>query len=150
MKDKLIAQAIQFASGQLEMLEFQHAVRVMFLVRDQMWDEKTQVVAVLHDVIRDGDDIPVYNQIVVAFGIEIADACIHMADKLYESNKLYLKRVKNNPITRIVKIAELFDNLNPERLELIHQSDRKDHEKQLKRRLSFLSSTEEGEPAFEV
>ena len=156
MKDTLIAKAISFAtnahSGQQDkggQDYILHPLRVMFTVRDQMWDEKTQAVAVLHDVIEDCDIN--YDELVANFGEEIADA-VKAISRRFEPNKevytAYIKRIKKNPIARVVKIGDLFDNLQPERIALLPVSEQ-GIVKRYKKALRFLSASEADEAAFE-
>ena len=93
-----------------------------FVVANGMMDEVTICVALLHDIIEDTDVTvdDLYNQ---GFKEEIINAIVTLTHKKSEDYFLYVKRVKENPIARIVKIADLKHNSDLTRLSIITNED---------------------------
>lgn len=90
-----------------------HPLSVMFRVRDEGADEATQIVAVLHDIL---EDTPVTIGILRgAFGDEVASAVAILTRPPGDAYDAYIERIKQHPIARLVKIADLNDNLDPRR-----------------------------------
>ena len=87
-----------------------HPIRVMLAV--STLPEKC--VAVLHDVIEDTSCTE--QELRENFTGEITDAVVAISKVKGETYKEYLKRVKENPIARTVKIADVRDNASPVRL----------------------------------
>ena len=86
-----------------------HSLRVMMAVRNP----KAKIVALLHDVI---EDTFMTMQILadgdLGFDDDVLDAVELLTRKIGEPYEDYIKRVKDNPLAREVKQADLFDNLN--------------------------------------
>lgn len=84
-------------------------------VAEQMTDEETTVVALLHDVVEDTD-----MTLEELRSAEIPEACLEALDLLtydgVESYFDYVLRVKENPIARSVKLADLAHNSDLSRL----------------------------------
>lgn len=76
-------------------------------------DEDSRVVALLHDVVEDTNvTLKDLSNVFPPHIIEAVDAVTHRIDETYES---YIQRVKVNSLAVRVKIADLMDNLSPER-----------------------------------
>ena len=71
-----------------------------------------QAVALLHDVMEDG---ALTRNDLSAFPLEVVDAVEALSRRLGEEYEDFILRVKNNSLARAVKIADLSDNLDPER-----------------------------------
>ena len=104
-------------------------------VAGRMQTPEEKVVGWLHDVVEDtGFSL---GDIERQFGPDTAaavDAISRRGDEPWEE---YLERVKQNPITRAVKISDLIDNSNLSRLEKITLTDVRRQEK-YNRALQFL------------
>lgn len=72
-------------------------------------------VAYLHDVIED-TDVTAEDLMEWSITPNIVDAVIALTKTKNEPRKEYIKRVKNNPLARFVKLADLQDNLNISRI----------------------------------
>lgn len=99
-----------------------HPVRVMA----QLWGHDERMVAILHDVI---EDTPVTLDDLRKAGypdriIEAVDA-ISRRKAAGESFSQYIQRVKTNPLATKVKIADLKDNSNLDRLPKVEAFDLK-------------------------
>lgn len=95
-----------------------------FEVAEQMDDEPSVCVALLHDVIEDGNITPEYLRD-AGFSKEIVEAVkllSHEKNKPYFS---YIKEIKSNPLATKVKLADLKHNSNTARLDVIEEKDRK-------------------------
>lgn len=111
-------------------------------VAEQMTGTKQKIVAVLHDVMEDGD-VTADDLLAEGFEKELVDAvCIltHTRE-IPVSYKDYIRQVKANPIARAVKIADLCHNLDLSRIP--HPTDY-DYERceRYKKALACLQSEE--------
>lgn len=96
-----------------------HPIRVMM----KMEDETGQIVAVLHDVL---EDCPDYDEEFFkqeGFSSEIIEALSVLNRGNYPDYQTYICNVVQNPIARIVKLADLEDNINVLRLNTITEKD---------------------------
>ena len=81
---------------------------------EQMPDEYTTCVALLHDVVEDTDIT--LEKIYAIFPKEVADAVAAMTHAEDEPYLDYVRRVRENPIARIVKLADLRHNSDQTRM----------------------------------
>jgi len=110
-----------------------HPLRIM----NKFEDEEHQIVALLHDVIEDGN-VTIEYLINKGFNQNIIDAikCLTRGAEIYD---IYIKKIAhNNKIARDVKIEDLKDNLNSARLNEVTEIDRKRINKYI-RSLKILS-----------
>ena len=87
-----------------------------FHVAEQMQDEKSTIVALLHDVVED-TDYTLNDLRSMGFDDEVVEAIsllTHEDDVPYED---YLRRIKTNPLAKKVKIADIMHNSDQTRLE---------------------------------
>ena len=91
-----------------------------FHVAEEMNDEETTIVALLHDVIEDTDytlndlrNMGFSNEVV-----EAVEAMTHLPDVSYED---YLRNIKKNPIAKKVKLADIRHNSDQTRLDVIDE-----------------------------
>lgn len=115
---KLTNKAMQIAyrahHGQLDKSGIPYVFHPYHLA-EQMPDEYTTCVALLHDVVEDTD--VTLEQLSQVFPKEVVDAVAlmtHTADTDYLS---YVERIKNNPIAKTVKLADLRHNSDQTRLD---------------------------------
>ena len=104
-------------------------------VAARMNTSEEKVVAWLHDVVEDTD--VALEEIGRVFGSEIMDAVDAVTHRKGESWADYLIRVKRNPVAKAVKIADLIDNSNLSRFEVVIAKDVKRQAK-YNRALYFL------------
>lgn len=87
-----------------------------FFVASQMDDEDSTIVALLHDVVEDHIDMYTLDDIRGMFG----DIVYNALELLTHSDNIpymdYIKNIKNNPIARKVKLADLKHNSDVNRL----------------------------------
>lgn len=76
--------------------------------------ENEKIVALLHDVLEDTKIT--YDQILLLFNKEIADAVKILSHTENENIEEYYANIKKNPITRNVKIADLKHNMDKNRI----------------------------------
>lgn len=82
-------------------------------IASKFLDIRYQVVGWLHDVV---EDTPItLDQIKQTFGEEIAEAVDAISRRKGESNKQYIRRVRQNRIARKVKIFDIYDNMRRDR-----------------------------------
>ena len=110
-----------------------HPLRVMM----KMATEAEQITAVLHDVVEDTDWTMEQLQ-QEGYNREILDALDCLARRDGEEYGDFIKRVKQNPLSVKVKVADLEDNLNISRLKEVTEADAKRLEK-YKQALRMLS-----------
>ncbi len=103
-----------------------------FHLAEQMEDEQTTVVALLHDVMEDSDLTPhdlrqmgFPEPIIAALALLTHDPAVAYMD--------YVRAVKDNPIARAVKLADLRHNSDLTRLDMVD-------EKALARREKYLQA----------
>lgn len=82
---------------------------------EQMQDEYTTCVALLHDVVEDTD--VTLDTLANIFPKDIVDAVALMTHQKGEPYLDYVARIKENPIARAVKLADLQHNSDQSRLE---------------------------------
>ncbi len=96
-----------------------HPLRVMLA----METEEERIVAVLHDVLEDGDD-----EFCNAVGDTVADrqldALAALTKRKGESYRDYIERCASDPIAKKVKLADLGDNLHDDRLSRLDDETR--------------------------
>lgn len=85
---------------------------------EQMKDEDTTIVALLHDVVEDTsytlDDLRSFG-----FSDAVVDAIALMTHKKGVPYMDYVARIKSNPIARAVKLADLTHNSDTTRLDCV-------------------------------
>ena len=92
-----------------------HPIRVMHSAKSV--EEK--IVAVLHDTVEDTDtSLKMINDI---FGKTISEAVDAISRRPEETVKAYYNRVKSNKLAYRVKILDIKDNLDEERLNLLNE-----------------------------
>lgn len=92
-----------------------HPIRVMERLKHKEGD--WQIVAMLHDVLEDNpqdvyDNFQLGALIEAEFGLPVLDYVICLTRVDHEDYFDYISRVKNQPITRAVKLADLEDNMD--------------------------------------
>ena len=91
-------------------------------VAESMKDEKTTVVALLHDIVED-TDITLTDLIKMQFPKEVVDAIGIMTHTSELSYYEYIERISSNPISTEVKLADLKHNMDLSRLNQITKED---------------------------
>ena len=97
-----------------------------FYVAEQMKDEVTTVVALLHDVVEDSDyTLEMLKE--AGFGQDVvgAIALLTRTEDIHtdEEYMAYIMKIKENPIARAVKIADLTHNSDMTRLSVVTDKD---------------------------
>ena len=86
-----------------------------FHVAEQMTDEATTIVALLHDVVED-TDYTLEDLAAEGFGKEILEAVALMTHEDDVPYLDYVAKLKDNPIARAVKLADLAHNSDLSRI----------------------------------
>ncbi len=107
-------------------------------VAEQMTDEITTVVALLHDVVED-TDYTLQDIADMGFGEQVTEALALMTHKKGVPYLDYVARLKDNPVARAVKLAELEHNSELGRLEEVDEAALKRVEKYKKARAILRS-----------
>ena len=89
-----------------------------FHLAEQMTDEDTTTVALLHDVIEDTDRT-LDDLRALGFSRQVIDAVALMTHKEGVPYMDYVAKIKQNPIARAVKLADLRHNSDMSRLDEI-------------------------------
>lgn len=99
-----------------------------FHLAEQMKDENTTIVALLHDIVEDTPctidelrNIGFDNQIIEAISIMTHNESVPYME--------YIRQIKPNPIAKAVKLADLKHNSDLTRLDMITEKDLKRVEK---------------------
>lgn len=99
-----------------------------FHLAEQMHDEKTTIVALLHDVIED-TDYTFEDLRAAGFDNEIIEALKLMTHDDSVPYMEYVTAIKSNPIASAVKLADLEHNSDLSRLDVIDEKALKRKEK---------------------
>lgn len=88
-----------------------HSLRVMM----RMQTEKEQIVAVLHDVLEDTTvDLSLLKK--MGYSDEVIEAIKCLTRQSTEPYSEYIERIKSNSLSLVVKIEDLTDNLDLQRI----------------------------------
>jgi guanosine-3',5'-bis(diphosphate) 3'-pyrophosphohydrolase len=111
--DEAIMLATQAHAGQVDKGRqpyILHPLRVMLACKTE--DER--IAAVLHDTVED-TEVTSY-QIMRQFGFVIEDAVGALTRRIDEAYPAFIERCAANPIARVVKLADIADNMDLTRL----------------------------------
>lgn len=109
-----------------------------FHLAEQMTDEDTTIVALLHDVVED-TDITLEDLSNMGFGEKVLEAVRLMTHLPGVPYMEYVAEIKKNPIARQVKLADLHHNSDITRLEYVDQKMLERVEK-YRKAIEFLES----------
>ena len=112
-----------------------------FHVAEQMTDEATTVVALLHDVVED-TEYTLEDIAALGFGQDIVEAVALMTHEDDDPYLDYVARLKSNPLARAVKLADLAHNSDLSRLGKVDDETRRRLEK-YKKAIALLESEDE-------
>ena len=96
-----------------------HPLRVM----QHMDSEEAKMVAVLHDVVED-TSVTLEELRAINFSETVVDAVDSLTRRAEESYEAFIERVKLNSLARKVKLADLEDNMDLQRLQHITDRDK--------------------------
>ena len=111
-----------------------------FHVAEQMTDEVTTIVALLHDVVED-TDYTLEDIAAEGFGEDILEAVALMTHEDDVPYLDYVAKLKDNPIARAVKLADLAHNSDLSRIGEIDEETKQRLEK-YKKAKAILESSE--------
>ena len=137
LTNKAIKIAFEAHAGQLDRSGLPYVLHPIH-VAEQMKDEDTCVVALLHDVIEDTDmtleDLRTYG--FTEAQLEGVRLMTRLEDEDYFD---YVRNLKDNPIARVVKIEDLKHNSDKARISVMTDDDQKRLEK-YKKALEILGA----------
>lgn len=99
-----------------------------FHLAEQMKDEETTIVALLHDVVED-TDITIEEIRKIGFSEDVCEALLLMTHDDSVPYMEYIKEIRKNPIAKAVKLADLKHNSDLSRLDTVDDKARKRAEK---------------------
>jgi len=99
-----------------------------FHIAEQMQDEPTTIVALLHDVVEDSD-MTLSDLRDMGYDAEIIDALSLLTHEKGVPYMEYVAKIKDNPIAKAVKLADLRHNSDLSRLDSVSEKDLKRKEK---------------------
>ena len=102
-----------------------------FHLAEQMNTEETTIVALLHDLVED-TDYTIEDLIDMGFDKSITDAIALMTHADNVAYMDYVRAIKDNPIAKTVKLADLKHNSDLTRLETVDEKALSRREKYLK------------------
>lgn len=119
--ERAIAMATDTHAGQTDKAGatyIRHPLRVMAA----MESEPARVVAVLHDVVEDGDRT--LDELEAAFDAEIRNAVDALTKRPEETDDYmrFVRRAAEHPIARRVKMADIEDNMDLTRLDTVNDA----------------------------
>lgn len=102
-----------------------------FHLAEQMVTEDTTVVALLHDVVEDSD-YTIEDLTAMGFSKTVTDAIRLMTHDDAVDYMDYVRAIKENPVAKAVKIADLKHNSDTTRLDVVDEKAKKRVEKYAK------------------
>lgn len=99
-----------------------------FHIAEQMKDEETTIVALLHDVVED-TDITINDIRKMGFNEDVCAALTLLTHDDSVPYMEYIKEIRKNPIAKAVKLADLKHNSDLSRLDTVDDKARKRAEK---------------------
>ena len=125
--ERAIELAVQHHKGQTDKAGqpyILHPLRLMLA----MTSEEEQIVAVLHDIVEDTPVTP--NDLrQEGFSGAIVAAIECVTKRVGEDYESFIERISHDPLARVVKLADLEDNMDLSRLMEITEKDRERVEK---------------------
>ena len=109
---------------------------------EQMTDETTTCIALLHDVVED-TDITLVQLREMGFPDVVVEAVGVLTREHGVPYQEYLKRVKSNPLARIVKLADLEHNSDMSRLQEIDERSKSLAKRYEKARACLMEANED-------
>ena len=120
-----------------------HITRVAMAVAT----DEERAVAILHDSIEDSTGIFEANvhfaKIFRVYGKDVADAVKLLTHDESEPYMDYIRRLSVNPLARAVKLADLADNMDEERLGRLPENDRARLRTKYRKAWAYLTQTED-------
>ncbi len=110
----------------------------LLFVANKMKSEEEKIVGLLHDIVEDIEGITLETLKQMGYSENIVKAVDAMTKRKGEDYEEYLKRVKQNPIARKVKLADLEHNMDLSRIENPTEKDYERIEKKYKKALKIL------------
>ena len=98
-----------------------HPTNVAYTIAELGLDEQTICAALLHDVVEDTN--VTFDELEKEFSPEIIEALKLLTHDKNVDYLEYVRKIKNNPIARKVKLADLYHNSDPNRMENPTQKD---------------------------
>lgn len=120
--EKAICTATRYHHGQIDKVGepyIFHPIRVMLKQESNIY----QIAAVLHDILED-TNFP-RSMLLRTYGSTIYDAIVSLTRGDGEKWEDYIKRCKLNHISKKIKLDDITDNLNPDRLIKLDKKTRK-------------------------
>lgn len=114
-----------------------HPIRVA----EKVNSKDSKIVALLHDVLEDSS-ITAANLHEIGFSSTIIQALQAITRKKFQSYSDYLDQVAKNPLAKEVKLADIKDNLNPERLSHLDSFTQNRLSKKYTAAIKYLESKE--------
>lgn len=111
---------------------------------EQMTDETTTCIALLHDVVED-TDITLAQLREMGFPEDVVEAVGVLTKEHGVPYQEYIKRVKSNPLARIVKLADLEHNSDMSRLQEIDERSKSLAKRYEKARACLMEASEDEE-----
>ena len=102
-----------------------------FHLAEQMNTEETTIVALLHDLVED-TDYTIEELVDMGFDKSITDAIALMTHADNVAYMDYVRAIKDNPLAKTVKLADLKHNSDLTRLEIVDEKALSRREKYLK------------------
>ncbi|MEE0946217.1 MAG: HD domain-containing protein [Acutalibacteraceae bacterium] len=99
-----------------------------FHLAEQMNDEATTIVALLHDVIED-TAVTFEDLIKMGFSDEVIEAIRLLTHDKKAPYLDYVRKIKDNPVAKAVKLADMLHNSDTTRLNVITEKELKRVEK---------------------
>lgn len=102
-------------------------------------EKNEKIVAILHDVLEDSS-ITEENLRAMGFSDEIITAVKALTHCKFQSYRTYLTQVCKNPLAKVVKLADIQDNIDPDRLKKLDAVTRTRLKNKYEKAIFFLNN----------
>lgn len=121
IEDRALRYAIEMHAGQTDKAGESYIAHVMRVADSVGVNPMIRAIAYLHDVVEDTD--ATIDDVCERFGYDVSEIVDKLTRRKDESYEDYIKRLSSSHRARIVKIADLVDNMNLTRLPMLSLKD---------------------------
>lgn len=121
IEDRALRYAIEMHAGQTDKAGESYITHAMRVADSVGGNPTIRAIAYLHDVVEDTD--ATIDDVCERFGYDVSEIVDKLTRRKDESYEDYIKRLSSSHRARVVKIADLVDNMNLTRLPALSLKD---------------------------
>lgn len=137
---KAMQLAFKYHNGQYDKSGAPYIFHV-FAVANACQTEDTTCVGLLHDLLEDTDCT--VDELLKHFQVDVVDAVITLTHKKGTNYFDYVRDIKRNPLALEVKLSDIKNNTQQDRMSMLPLEKRKRLQKKYQKALNILSGKEE-------